>query len=144
MARGPRRQAREVALQVLYSIDIAHDLAPDSASRAYEAILGQFSLPQKARQRARCLAEGVIDRFDEIDRTISKASTRWKLHRLAAVDRNILRVATYELLFEPETPVAVVIDEAVEIARRFAGEESPGFVNGVLDAIARSRVREGG
>ena len=130
-------------MQVLYSIDIAHDQSPDSASRAYEAILSQFSLPQRARRRARSLALGVIDRSDEIDRTISNASTRWKLQRLAAVDRNILRVATYELLFEPETPAAVVIDEAVEIARRYAGEASPGFVNGVLDVIARSRVREG-
>ena len=74
-----------------------------------------------------------------IDERIAAASTRWKLHRISAVDRNILRIATYELLFEPEVPTEVVIDEALEVARRYASEASPAFVNGILDEIARQR-----
>jgi N utilization substance protein B len=74
-----------------------------------------------------------------IDERISAASERWKLYRLATVDRNVLRIAAYELLFEPATPAEIVIDEALEIARRFASEESRSFVNGILDRIARER-----
>ena len=88
------------------------------------------------------MALGVACNLKSIDETIGIASEKWQVYRLATVDRNILRVATYELLYEPSTPVAVVIDEAVEIARRFSGELSPAFVNGVLDLVARRRETE--
>ncbi len=139
MAPGGRRQAREAALQVLYSLDIARKLTPESADEAYASILGEFSLPVRARTRARTLAAGVTQNLKLIDERISTASAHWKLHRLATVDRNVLRIATYELLFESETPAEVVIDEAVEVARRFGADGSPAFVNGVLDEIARRR-----
>lgn len=140
---GPRRQAREVALQVLYAADASKRLDLDSVDALFEQVVERFEVPGRAKQRARELAVGVAVNLKRIDERIGQASERWKLHRLARVDRNVLRVATYELLFEPETPVAVILDEAVEIARRFAGEASPAFVNGVLDVIARERGGEG-
>lgn len=137
---GPRRQAREAALQVLFAAEASSRLDPEAVLRAYDDVLSEFSLPARARERARELVAGVAENLKAIDERIAHASERWKLQRLARVDRNLLRVAAYELLFEPETPHEVVIDEALEISRRFAGSASPAFVNGVLDAIARERV----
>ena len=137
--RGVRRQAREAALQVLYAADIAGKLDPDRVGEVFTEVIEQFHLPVRARERAQELVTGVVLNRKSIDDEIARASTRWKLYRIATVDRNVLRVATYELLFEPETPIEVVIDEAVEVARRFGGDESPSFANGVLDLIARER-----
>jgi N utilization substance protein B len=137
---GPRRQAREIALQVLYAADAARALDPGSLPRAFDAIVTEFQAPPRAKERARELVLGIAANLKQIDERIGAACAHWKLHRLAAVDRNVLRTATYELLFEPEVPAEVVIDEAVEIAKRFAGRASPAFVNGVLDVIARERT----
>lgn len=137
-SRGPRRLAREAALQVLFAADSATKIDANSVRLAFESVANEFSLPSRARDRAFELAVGVASHLEEIDGSISRASDRWKLNRLATVERNVLRVATYELLFEQETPREVVIDEAVEIARRFAGDLSPSFVNGVLDVIAHA------
>lgn len=138
-APGRRRQARELALQVLYAADAAHQLEAGSIGVAFAEIAEQFTVPARARRRARQVVLGVVAHLAQIDERIARASRRWKLYRLAAVDRNVLRVAAFELLYEPDTPAEVVIDEAVEIARRYAGEASPAFVNGVLDQIARQR-----
>jgi len=138
-APGPRRQAREAALQVLFAADVRQALAPDQVAASFDDVLEQFSLPARARERGRDLAVGVATHLEEIDERIGATSSRWKVYRLATVDRNILRVATYELLFELDTPSEVIIDEALEVARRFAGEQSRSFVNGILDVIARSR-----
>ena len=135
---GPRRQAREAALQVLFASDVGRDVDPASA---FEEVLREFSLPTRARERALELVLGVAINRKAIDEAISSGSTHWKVERLATVDRNILRIATYELLFEPDVPAEVVMDEAVEIARRFGGAPSPAFVNGVLDEIAKARAR---
>ncbi|NRA01830.1 MAG: transcription antitermination factor NusB [Myxococcales bacterium] len=140
MSSGPRRQAREAALQVLYSLDSAHRLTPELAEQALARIRDAFTLPLRARERTMQLTTGVTRNLKQIDERVATASTHWKLHRLARVDRNVIRIATYELLFEPETPHEVIIDEAVAIARRFGGEESQAFVNGVLDLIARDRA----
>jgi len=134
---GPRRQAREAALQVLFAADVGDALAPAGIEAVFDDVLREFSLPGNARERARQIAQGVTENRKAIDEAIDAASAHWKIDRLATVDRNVLRVATFELLFEPETPTEVVIDEAVEVARRFAGSASPAFVNGVLDEIAR-------
>jgi N utilization substance protein B len=138
-ARGPRRQAREAALQILYAAEVSGKLEPDAVEQVYREVIDEFSLPARCRDRARELVVGVGLNLKRIDERISAASTRWKLYRIAAVDRSILRIATYELLFEPEIPTEVVIDEALEVSRRFASESSPAFVNGVLDVIARQR-----
>ena len=136
---GPRRHAREAALQVLYSADLARRIDPAAILDVYESIADEVTLPAKGRERARALVLGVVANLKEIDERLERASPRWRLSRMAAVDRNVLRIAAYELLFEPEIPAEVVIDEAVEIARRYAGEASPAFVNGVLDQLARGR-----
>ena len=130
---GPRRQAREAALQVLFAADVSQKLPAE----AFDDVLRSFSLPNRARSRARDLVFGVSRNLEQIDAHIGSSSEHWKVSRLATVDRNILRIATYELLFEPVVPTEVILDEAIEIARRFAGETSRVFVNGVLDVIAR-------
>jgi N utilization substance protein B len=139
VASGPRRHAREAALQVLFAAEAKGELDPEVVGSTYDQVLQEFSLPRRSRERAHVLVMGVAQNLKAIDERISTASAHWRVPRLAGVDRNVLRIASYELLFEPETPAEVVIDEAVEIARRFASDSSPAFVNGVLDAIARDR-----
>jgi len=141
---GPRRQAREAALQVLFAADVSRQLAPDRVLDVFEDVLRSFSLPNRARARTRQLVLGVAHNLKQIDEQIGAASVRWKVYRLGTVDRNILRIATFELLLELDTPTEVVLDEAVEITRRFADERSRSFVNGVLDLIARTVRRDDG
>ena len=88
---------------------------------------------------ARALFEGSVAKREELDRQLRACTQHWRLERMAAVDRNILRLALYEMLSYPETPAAVVINEALEIARRFSARDSVEFVNGILDAIRKSR-----
>jgi N utilization substance protein B len=88
---------------------------------------------------ARALFEGAVEKGEELDHQLRQYTQHWRLERMAAVDRNILRLALYEMLSYPETPPAVVINEALEIARRFSGRDSVEFVNGILDAIRKSR-----
>ncbi|MFQ5515167.1 MAG: transcription antitermination factor NusB [Myxococcota bacterium] len=135
---GRQRKAREAALQVLFAVDVSERIEPLCVERTFEGIIREFALPARSRQRALDLVLGVARNLKRIDEGLSEASRHWKLYRLATVDRNILRIATYELLFEPDTPTEVILDEAIEIARRFASDSSPSFVNGVLDAVARS------
>jgi len=135
---GPRRMAREAALQVLFAADLSgQDVDRDRVRDSFDSVAGEFDLPKRARERALELCLGVVHHLKDIDLAIAGASEHWKIERLAAVERSVLRIATFELLFEPETPAEVVIDEAVEVARRFASEKSPAFVNGVLDVVAR-------
>ncbi len=107
-----------------------------------EHVLSTFLRAQKADPEvlsfARELFEGTLADIPSLDRLIGDQAANWRLERMAAVDRNLLRLALYELLHHPETPPAVVIDEALEIARRFSGDESVEFVNGVLDGIRKS------
>ena len=109
--------------------------------REMEAVAGAFWQVRTAtpatREAAERLAYGAFREREAIDELIEGASQNWRLERLAAVDRNLLRLSVYELMHEPRVPTAVVIDEAVEIAKRFGAEQSAGFVNGVLDAVAR-------
>jgi N utilization substance protein B len=135
--------AREAALQVLFAADLSGaDLDLETVRSAFETVSAEFQLPKRARDRALELCLGVVHHRKDIDLAIARASEHWKIERLAAVERNVLRVAAYELLFEPKTPAEVVIDEAVEVARRFAAEKSPAFVNGVLDVVARNARAE--
>jgi len=177
-----RRRAREVALQVLYAIDLGADrprrlavdaspvaavvesgepgassLASDAAAepdagdlladpafaidgsdadRVFDVIAAHFEMPESARVFARELAVAVRARLEQVDAAIVRHARNWRLVRMAVVDRNILRLGSYELEFT-DTPVAVVLNEAVDLARRFGSDASPAFVNGILDAIAR-------
>jgi len=136
-AGGARRRAREVALQVLYAIDVGSRGADASPELAFEHVAASFEMPPAAAAFARELVMGVCKERDSLDRTLGAAARNWRVERMAAVDRNVLRLAAWELE-RTETPAAVVLDEAVELARRFGGDRSPAFVNGVLDAVARS------
>lgn len=129
---GSRRKGRELALQALYQREIAGELS----SAELEAFLRHFDGGEQANAFALELVRGVLQHGAEIDRLIAQCCEHWRLERLSKVDRNILRLATYELLERPDVPVSVVINEAVEIARRYGTEDSSPFVNGVLDAIA--------
>jgi len=138
-ARGGRHRGREVALQVLYAIDLAagEDSAlDDPKDQIFDRIAENFAVPTPVVAFARELVAGVVDRIDELDGILGMHARNWRVSRMATVDRNVLRLAIYELR-DTDTPVAVVIDEAVDLARRFGGEPSSAFVNGVLDAVAR-------
>jgi N utilization substance protein B len=129
---GARSSAREAALQMLFAIDT-------TGVEVEQAILDFWhELPGDAegREYADALVRGVRTRAAELDERIRAASANWRIERMARIDRNALRLGTYELLTRGDVPRAVILDEAVELAKRFGGEESSKFVNGVLDRIA--------
>lgn len=134
-----RRHAREAALQVLYAMDLARERrgAPGEADveEAFQGVATHFELPEGARAFAKELVHGVTARREELDGILALHARHWRVERMAMVDRNILRLGAFELL-HLDTPAAVVMDEAVNLAHRFGGQPSPAFVNGVLDAIA--------
>ncbi len=146
LQRASRHRSRQAALQVLYAIDLARRRAAadprTAAAGAFEDAAAHFELPEGARAFAKELVTGVAAGLDELDCLLAEHATHWRVERMAAVDRNVLRLAVYELL-HTDTPTEVVIDEAVELARRFGGEASPAFVNGVLDSVARRRPAPG-
>jgi N utilization substance protein B len=138
---GTRRRAREAALQFLFQDDfLDRGRAADTAEldERFAAFSLLYQVNKKARPYARSLIGGIFDRLDEIDDAIGAHATNWRLERIAATDRNLLRVAIFELLFQDDVPAQVAINEAVEIAKRFGTQESPAFINGVLDAVQQS------
>ncbi|HXH81858.1 MAG TPA: transcription antitermination factor NusB [Candidatus Tectomicrobia bacterium] len=134
MATGKRRKAREIALQFLYQLD-QHGAA-DPAPHAGD-FWERHPVAPDTRRYAEELVRGATRRHDEIDAIIAQCAERWDLERMAVVDRNILRLAVYELLWEPAVPPKVVINEAIEIAKKFGTGESGRFINGVLDRILK-------
>ena len=132
---GSRRKARECALQMLFAADVA-DAVPDEVLRTYWAELGDSDTEEAAREFATRLAAGTLAHLDSLDERIRSRAEHWRIPRMAIVDRNILRLAVYEFLYEP-TPRTVAINEALEIARRFSTYEATQFINGILDAIKR-------
>ncbi len=164
-----RHQGREVALQVLYAVDLAGHTSPrrlaepletvddggeaesadgadeaergsgklpEDSDRIFDRVAEHFVVPKGALEFARELVTGVVARLPELDALVSLHARNWRVSRMAVVDRNVLRLGAHELR-DTLTPVAVVIDEAVDLARRFGSDRSPSFVNGVLDAIAK-------
>jgi N utilization substance protein B len=129
---GIRRKGRELSLQVLYQAEITGDRSP----ACLEEALGRLEGSEAAKSFARRLIFGVVDNRERIDRLIEQCSENWRLDRMAKVDLTILRIATYELLFCPDIPFNVSIDEAIEVGKRYGSEETPPFVNGVLDRVA--------
>ncbi len=127
-----RRKLREAALQILYLLEY-NSTTIRNAFRDQKALLPEAVDDQ---EYLRLLVEGVAARRDEIDATIRMYSTNWRLERMAVVDRNILRLATFELAHVPDVPRKVCINEAIEVAKRFGGDDSPSFINGILDRIA--------
>lgn len=147
--KGKRRLAREMAVQMLYQ----HDLAGSTAAQIVNnfdvhdfatEVLGSDSLVsergrlEQGFEYAKVLVEGTIGHREEIDALIRSQAEHWRLERMSGVDRNVLRVAIYEMLHRPEVPKLVVLDEAIEVAKRFGTEQSGRFVNGLLDGLLKS------
>jgi transcription antitermination protein NusB len=132
---GARRKARVCALQMLFQYDIARPRLDELTSTYWEAFGEDMS--DVPRDFSNNLAAGAIAHLDEIDDLIVKRAENWRIKRMAVVDRNILRLAIYEFLYEADTPKTVIINEALEIARRFSTFEATQFINGILDAIKR-------
>jgi len=135
---GLRRTARECALQMLYQYDVGKHL-PDTILESFWEMNEQ---PDKVREFASQLFRGTLMRLKEIDRLIQGHTKNWRLSRMAAVDRNVLRLAVFELLSDARTPDTVVINEALEIAKKFSTNESAQFVNGILDSIKNDILHE--
>lgn len=135
MAAGPRHRARIVALQALYEADCSGHAPLEALKR----IVAEQRLPKDPAAFARDLIQGVLAQQDKIDQAIAETAPAWPVEQLPPVDRNILRLAIREMLGDNGTPVAAVINEAVELAKSFGSENSAKFVNGVLGAIERQR-----
>jgi transcription antitermination protein NusB len=131
---GVRRQARECALQMLYQLDLGGCDMPLVSRKYWMSI----QVPDAVQVFADDLADGVAKNRDALDEVIAKYSANWKLSRMSAVDKNILRIAAYELKFCEDIPSKVTINEAVDIAKRFGTAESGAFVNGILDNMAKT------
>jgi N utilization substance protein B len=133
---GMRRRARELALQLLYQHE--HTGADfEAMQRDFDEWVNADGAVQDFADR---LLRGTVTHLEELDAELARQTAHWRLERLAAVDRNILRLAMFELMYENETPPAVVIDEAIEIAKKYGAEESSRFVNGVLDGFVKRRA----
>jgi N utilization substance protein B len=135
-----RRNAREYALQFVYGIDMIDPAArkkTDISSELESFWKGTKENEPEAKKFAEELIRGTISNLDDIDSLIQKAADKWKLIRIAAIDRNIMRVAVYELIYRDDIPDAVSINESLEIAKKFSTAESAAFINGILDKISK-------
>ncbi len=135
-ATGKRRKSRELAMQMLFQADVGKQTA-DQVRQTFWA--AREEVDEETRGFSEDIFRVATARDEEIDRLIESHSANWRLQRIPAVDRNVLRAAIAEMLGFPLTPVPVVINESLEIARRYSAPESLNFLNGVLDAIARER-----
>jgi N utilization substance protein B len=130
---GTRRKARELAVQLLYQ----HDLAKMDPEEAMSLFWEHFPVNLDIREFCGQLVLGTLDRLTLVDELLSEASENWALHRMSVVDRNILRLATYELLDRPDIPPSVSLNEAIEIAKKYSTPDAAVFINGVLDRVKR-------
>ncbi len=140
---GNRRKAREIALQILYQLDVQEQLTSEQAAALFWQHFSREEAPpassdahegdEQSRGFADQLVRGVHEHQADLDALIGRASRNWRLERMARVDRNLLRLAIYELKYCADVPAKVAINEAIEIAKRFGTAESPAFVNGILD-----------
>lgn len=136
---GKRTRSREIALQVLYQLEISGGQADEKFHLFWEHFNPSPALKDFARQ----LVAGVCEHRKQIDAVIESFSEHWRLDRITAVDRNILRMAIFELLMCPDTPTKVVLNEAVELGKRFGSDQSGAFINGILDRISHQLSRPG-
>ncbi len=132
-----RSLARECALRILYQIDISQDSDPQ---RILEEYFSFYPFPPQVREFASQIVKGVVENRQKIDQIITKYALNWELKRMAYVDRNILRIGIYELLYLDEVPPKVSINEAIELAKRYGDTDSPKFVNGILDSVAKKET----
>ncbi|MGD2126077.1 MAG: transcription antitermination factor NusB [Desulfobacteraceae bacterium] len=128
---GKRRRARELALKVLFHMEFN----AGDPNEAFDLVCESFASPEAIRTFSRQLVLGVWEKKDDLDELISRSSINWRLERMSLVDRNILRVAVFEVVFMKDIPPKVSIDEAVELGKSYGTEESGAFINGILDNI---------
>jgi N utilization substance protein B len=133
---GQRRKARESAVQLLYQLEFD----PAEAEGVIASFWKKKKAPQETQEYSRWLVRGILSHKDEIDEAIQSISEHWRIARMALVDRNILRLAAFEMLYSRHIAPAIVINEAIEIAKKFSGPEAATFVNGILDAL-RKRIQ---
>ncbi len=126
-----RRKSREHVLKILFQRDFTKDIIGDIIKHYWK----ENNISPQVKDFSEKLAKGTVNNLKEIDSTIEKSSEHWVLNRMSAIDRNILRMAAYELIFMEDIPPKVTIDEAIEIAKKFGANESADFVNGILDKI---------
>ena len=132
-----RRKSRELALQVLYHWDVTgHD-----AAKSLPQLQEHFSSEQGKDEFAERIVLGVLEHREEIDRLIEGVSENWRLERMTIIDRNLLRLATFELRYCDDIPPKVALNEAIDLGKRFGSEESGSFINGILDRIQKETIR---
>ena len=134
---GARTSGREAALQMLFALEAGGG----SAERVIASFWRETPGEPEGREYADQTVRGVMDELESVDELVRKASTNWRIERMARVDRNVLRLGAWELRRAVDVPRAVILDEAVELAKRFGSEESGAFVNGVLDRVASNLGR---
>ncbi|MDD4003734.1 MAG: transcription antitermination factor NusB [Elusimicrobiaceae bacterium] len=137
---GKRRLAREFCLQALYLSDTGRLTREEITS----ALAESFRLDAPTREFAGLLLAGTIENLPELDRLITEYAKNWSLTRMSAVDRSILRMSVYEIVYGAGTPVPAIIDEAIELAKKFSTENSGSFINGLLDRMKNERIRTAG
>ena len=135
---GKRRRSREFALQVLYQLEITKQ----GALQAMVQLKENFSPEEGEDEFAKQIVLGVVERRQEIDRLIEERSENWRLDRMTIIDRNILRIAIFELLYCSEVPPKVTLNEAIDLGKRYGSEESGSFINGILDRIQNEVIRK--
>jgi N utilization substance protein B len=133
---GTRRKSRELALQALYQ----EELADQAGLLDFEEFCAHFQVSKKAIPYARQLLQGVHEKKETINQLISRYAENWRLERMSIIDRNILRLAVFELHYQEDVPTSVAINEAVEIAKRFSTDDSGPFINGILDSMAKDET----
>lgn len=150
METGVRRQGREFALKVLYSLydhDTEIDVILDDFwknFRFHNDVLGEpddsenARVPAHVKAFAETLVRGVVDHLREIDQTVERYSKNWALDRMSRVDLSLLRMSVYELLYQPDVPASVVMNESIEIGKRYGTKDTPAFINGLLDKISEN------
>ncbi len=134
---GTRRKAREAALQFLFQDDFtsALELSVESLEDRFALFCGVYQVSKKAREYTLELLQTTLGHQRKVDELISQCAKNWRLERISITDRNLLRIAVSEMLYSKDVPHQVAINEAVEIAKRYGSDESPAFINGILDAV---------
>jgi len=135
---GTRRKSRELTLQFLYQ----GELAGQDNLLDFEEYCIHFQVNKKAIPYAKKLLDGVQEKGDAINQLIRKYAENWRLERMSVIDRNILRLAVYEVHYQDDVPISVAINEAVEIAKRFSTDDSAPFINGILDGVAKEKIKD--
>ncbi len=136
---GTRRQARELAMQALFYMDIRKDASEETL----ENFCGCFCTSKKSRPFFRKLVNGVLGTKDQIDALVERYSQNWNISRMSCVDRNVMRIAVYEMLYCDDIPPKVSINEAVDIGKKFGTHDSGAFINGIMDSIREALLEEG-